>query len=157
MIVILLPRCTQECVVNAINSLTDTISLRLFRKYFGVILTDNGSEFKNPWDIEKAPDGKHRTYFFYCDPYISNQKGKLEKNHEFIRYVIPKGRSMNRYTQDDINLMASHINSTARDSLNGATPFELAEILLDKRIPFLVGQHKVSPDSVMLKPALIEK
>ena len=157
MIVILLPRCTQECVVNAINSLTDTISLRLFRKYFGVILTDNGSEFKNPWDIEKAPDGKHRTYVFYCDPYISNQKGKLEKNHEFIRYVIPKGRSMNRYTQDDINLMASHINSTARDSLNGATPFELAEILLDKRIPFLVGQHKVSPDSVMLKPALIEK
>ncbi len=157
MIVILLPRCTQECVVNAINSLTDTISLRLFRKYFGVILTDNGSEFKNPWDIEKTPDGKHRTYVFYCDPYISNQKGKLEKNHEFIRYVIPKGRSMNRYTQDDVNLMASHINSTARDSLNGATPFELAEILLDKRIPFLVGQHKVSPDSVMLKPALIEK
>ena len=63
---------------------------------------------------------------------------------------------MNRYTQDDINLMSSHINSTAKDSLNGATPFELAEILLDQRIPFLVGQHKVSPDSVMLKPALIE-
>ncbi len=38
--------------------------------------------------------------------------------------------------------------------LNGATPFDLAELLLDKKIPTLTGQHTVSPDSVMLKPAL---
>ncbi len=63
---------------------------------------------------------------------------------------------MSRYTQDDINLLASHINSVGRDSLNGATPFDLAELLLDKRIPILTGQHKVSPDEVLLKPALIE-
>ena len=77
-------------------------------------------------------------------------------NHEFIRYVIPKGRSMYKYTQDDINLMTSHINSLARDSLNGASPFDLAEILLDKKIPLLTGLKKVSPDEVMLKPELIE-
>ena len=64
---------------------------------------------------------------------------------------------MYRYTQEDINLMASHINSTARDSLNGATPFDLAELLIDKKIPLLTGQHKVSPDNVMLKPVLIER
>lgn len=157
MIIILLPACTQACVINAINDLTDAITLRLFRKYFSVILTDNGSEFKNPWDIEKTPDGKHRTYVFYCDPYVSNQKAKLEKNHEYIRYVIPKGRSMNRYTQDDINLMASHINSTARDGMNCASPFDLAELLLDKRIPLLVGQHRINPDSVMLRPELIDR
>lgn len=157
MIIILLPACTQEAVIKAINDLTEAITLRLFRKYFKVILTDNGSEFKNPWDIEKTPDGKHRTYVFYCDPYVSNQKAKLEKNHEYIRYVIPKGRSMNRYTQDDINLMASHINSTARDGMNGASPFDLAELLLDKRIPPLVGQHRINPDSVMLRPELIDR
>ena len=156
MLIILLPKCTQECVINAINSLTETIGLRLFKKYFPVILTDNGSEFKNPYDIEKTKDGKHRTYVFYCDPYASNQKGKLEKNHEFIRYVIPKGRSMHKYTQDDINLMTSHINSLTRDSLNGASPFDLAEILIDKKIPLLTGLKKVSPDEVMLKPELIE-
>lgn len=156
MLIILLPRCNQESVVHAINRLTDTIGLRVFRKYFPVILTDNGSEFKNPWDIEKTPDGKHRTYVFFCDPYISNQKGRLEKNHEYIRYVIPKGRSMQNYTQEDISLMASHINSTARDGLNGKTPFDLAELLLDKRIPASAGQFKVSPDDVSLKPALIE-
>jgi hypothetical protein len=52
--------------------------------------------------------------------------------------------------------MASHINSTARDSLNGASPFDLAELLLDKKIPLLTGLKKVSPDEVMLKPELIE-
>lgn len=156
MIVILLPDCTQRSVINAINNLCDTIGIRTFKKYFPVILTDNGSEFKNPWDIEKNEAGTHRTYVFYCDPYVSNQKARLEKNHEYIRYVIPKGRSMYKYTQEDINLMASHINSTARDSLNGACPFDLAELLLDKKIPLLTGQHKVSPDNVVLKPVLIE-
>ena len=63
---------------------------------------------------------------------------------------------MYKYTQDDINLMTSHINSTARDSLNGASPFDLADLLLDKKIPLLTGLKKVSPDEVMLKPALIE-
>ena len=156
MIAILLPDCTQRSVVAAINSLCDTIGIRTFKKFFPIILTDNGSEFKNPWNIEKTESGTQRCKVFYCDPYVSNQKGRLEKNHEYIRYVIPKGRSMYKYTQDDINLMASHINSTARDSLNGTTPFDLAELLIDKKIPLLTGQHKVSPDSVMLKPALIE-
>jgi len=157
MIIILLPDCTQKSVIQAINALTDTLGIRTFKKYFPVILTDNGSEFKNPWDIEKTENGTHRTYVFYCDPYVSNQKARLEKNHEYIRYVIPKGRSMHKYTQEDINLLASHINSTSRDSLNGACPFDLAALLLDKKIPLLAGQFKVSPDEVMLKPALIDK
>lgn len=156
MILILLPNCTQKSVIDAINNLCNTIGIRTFKKYFPVILTDNGSEFKNPWDIEKNEAGTRRTKVFYCDPYVSNQKGRLEKNHEFIRYVIPKGRSMYKYTQDDINLLASHINSTARDSLNGSTPFDLAELLIDKKIPALTGQFKVSPDDVLLKPALLE-
>ena len=156
MIIILLPDCTQKSVIAAINNLCDTIGVHTFRKYLPIILTDNGSEFKNPWAIEKTENGKYRTMVFYCDPYVSNQKGRIEKNHEYIRYVIPKGRSMHKYTQQDINLMASHINSTARDSLNGATPFDLANLLLDKKIPILTGQFKVSPDDVMLKPALLE-
>lgn len=136
MLVILMPDCTQKSVTKAINDLTEAIGIRTFKKYFPVILTDNGSEFKNPWDIEKTETGTHRTYVFYCDPYVSNQKARLEKNHEYIRYVIPKGRSMHKYSQEDINLMASHINSTARDSLNGACPFDLAELLLDKKYRF---------------------
>ena len=156
MILILLPNCTQKSVISAINSICETLGIRTFKKYFSVILTDNGPEFKNPWAIENSEAGTPRTKVFYCDPYVSNQKGRLEKNHEYIRYVIPKGRSMQKYTQEDISLLASHINSIARDSLNGSSPFDLAELLLDKKIPALTGQLKVSPDNVVLKPDLIE-
>ena len=64
---------------------------------------------------------------------------------------------MQNFTQADINKLASHINSTARDGLNGSTPFALANILIDKRIPILTGQFEVSPDDVMLKPELLKK
>lgn len=157
MIAILLPKCTQECVINAFNYLTDILSIRLFRKTFPVILTDNGPEFKNPWAIEKTPDGRHRTYVFYCDPYTSRQKGKIEKNHEYIRYVIPKGKSMQKLTQNDVDLMMCHINSTARDSLNGCTPFDMAALLIDKRVPVSLRLFRVSPDQVFLKPELLNR
>jgi Transposase and inactivated derivatives, IS30 family len=157
MLIYLLQRSSQDYVMETINYLTGVLGISLFRKTFPVILTDNGPEFKAPETIEKTIDGRRRTYVFYCDPYVSNQKARLEKNHEYIRYVIPKGRSMHPYVQDDMNLLASHINSTARDSLNGNTPFDLAELLLDKRVPVLLGLNKVSPDKVLLKPALINK
>lgn len=53
--------------------------------------------------------------------------------------------------------MTSHINSTTRNNLNGSTPFDFAALLLDNKILALVGQFKVSPNDIMLKPALIEK
>ena len=67
---------------------------------------------------------------FYCDPNCSWQKGSIEKNHEYIRYIIPKGTSMDNYNQSNIDLMMSHINSTAREVLNFAVPFDMASIYL---------------------------
>ena len=157
MLIFLIPDGTQRSVIRVFDDLTEKLSLEVFQKYFPVILTDNGPEFKYPERIEATEDGEIRTRVFFCDPFISGQKGRLEKNHEYIRYVIPKERSFVRYTQADINLMASHINSTARDGLNGKTPFDLAALLLDKRIPAIAGQFKVSPDEVMLKPELINR
>lgn len=157
MLIFLIPDGTQRSVIKVFDDLEKKLTIEVFQKYFPVILTDNGPEFKYPERIEANEDGEIRTRVFYCDPFISGQKGRLEKNHEYIRYVIPKERSFIRYTQADINLMASHINSTARDGLNGKTPFDLAELLLDKRIPAIAGQFKVSPDEVMLKPELINR
>lgn len=34
-----------------------------------------------------------KDYSYYCEPKHSEQKGELEKNHEYIRYIIPKGTS----------------------------------------------------------------
>ena len=74
MLIILLPKCTQKCVINVVNGLIETLGIRLFCKYFPAILTGNGFEFKNPYDIKMTPDVKQPTYVFYCDSYVSNQK-----------------------------------------------------------------------------------
>ena len=64
---------------------------------------------------------------------------------------------MHKLTQEDATLLACHINSVARDSLNGQTPFDLAELLLSKKVLSSLGLHKISPDEVILKPALLKK
>ena len=76
MLIILLPKCTQKCVIEAINDLTETLGLRLFRKYFPVILTDNGSEFKNPYDIEKNSRRKTSYLYFLLRPLCVQSKSQ---------------------------------------------------------------------------------
>jgi IS30 family transposase len=157
MLAFLLPGKKQEYVLDVFNRLEKALGTILFLKTFPVILTDNGSEFLNPVLLESGFDSFVRTSVYYCDPNASYQKGSLEKNHEYIRYVIPKGRSFDDYTQEDITLMINHINSTARDSLNGRNPFELASLLLDRFVLETLGLKKIEHDDVLLKPSLLRK
>ena len=87
----------------------------------------------------------------------SYQKPHVEKNHEYIRYIIPKGKSFDNRTQEDITLMMNHINSTARASLNGNTPFKLAQMLLDSSLLDKLSLKHIEADDVHLKPALFKK
>ena len=155
MLIFLLPDCTQASVITVLDRLSVLLGEELFKQTFQVLLTDNGPEFKDAKGIEQFINGERRTRVFYCDPYVSNQKSRLEKNHEYIRYVIPKGKNMNRYTQEDISLLASHINSVSRDSLNGKTPYDLAELLLNEKVLEVAGIVRISPDQILLKPELI--
>ena len=155
MLAFLLKSKTSESVVNVFNYLESTLSSDLFESTFPIILTDNGSEFSNPLALEFNHEGIGRTRIFYCDPTASYQKGILEKNHEFIRYIIPKGTSMNEYTQSDITRMINHINSLARESLNWNTPYDLARILLDKEVLKKLNLIKIHPNEIKLTPKLI--
>lgn len=143
--------------MKVFNHLENALGTILFLKTFPVILTDNGSEFLNPNLLETGFDSFVRTSIYYCDPNASYQKGSLEKNHEYIRYLIPKGKSLDSYTQDDITRMINHINSTARNSLNGRTPFELASLLLDRFVLETLGLKRIEHDEVCLKPSLLRK
>ena len=87
----------------------------------------------------------------------SYQKPHVEKNHEYIRYIIPKGKSFDYRTQNDITLMMNHINSTARASLNGSTPFKLAQMLLEPSLLEKLSLKHIHADDVHLKPALLKK
>jgi len=86
----------------------------------------------------------------------SYQKPYVEKNYEYIRYIIPKRISLNNRTQEDITLMMNHINSTARASLNGNTPFKLAQILLDNSLLEKLSFKHILADEIHLKPALLK-
>lgn len=119
--------------------------------------TDNGSEFQFPVRMECDKNGEIRTKVFNCNPNAFWQKGMLERNHEYIRYVIPKGKSLDSYDQADANILMNHINSEARDSLNGCTPFRLSELLLNNKLHKLLKLKKIQPDSISLKPSLLKK
>ena len=101
MLILLLSDCTQKSARAAFDMLTETLGLEEFRRCFSVILTDNGSEFKDPNSLEKTKDGQERTRVFYCAPLASWQKARREKNNEFIRWVLPKGQTSDPYTQED--------------------------------------------------------
>lgn len=58
--------------------------------------------------------GEQRTQFFYCHPSSPFEKGACEVNHELLRRILPKGTSFDDLTQNDVNLIMSHINSYKR-------------------------------------------
>lgn len=157
MIAYIIDSCSQLAVKEVIDKLYEVLGHEVFKKHFPVILTDNGSEFKEPKDLELDNEGNQRTKIFYCNPMASYQKPHVEKNHEYIRYIIPKGISLNNRTQEDITLMMNHINSTARASLNGNTPFKLAQMLLDNSLLDKLSLKHIVADEIHLKPALFKK
>jgi IS30 family transposase len=157
MLAFLLPACTQQAVLDVFNRLEQAMGLDLFQEIFPVILTDNGSEFKRPDVLENSSPGKPRTRIFFCDPMASWQKGCLEKNHEYLRYVLPKGSSFDLLTQDDVDLLLCHINSACRDSLRGDSPFEVASGSLPQELFESVYLRRIPFDQVLLIPDLLKK
>lgn len=157
MIAFIIDSCSELAVKEAIDKLYEVLGHEEFKRYFPVILTDNGSEFKDPESLELDTEGNQRTKIFYCNPMASYQKPYVEKNHEYIRYIIPKGTSLNDRTQEEITLMMNHINSAARASLNGNTPFKLAQMLLDNSLLDKLSLKYIPADEIYLKPALFKK
>ena len=148
---------TMNSVLEVFEYLESEFGADLFRNTFPIILTDNGSEFLDPLLLENGKGNVRRTSIFYCEPYASYQKGMLEKNHEYIRYILPKGSSFDALSQKDISFMLSHINSTARTSINCRTPFELASLLVDERVIRAAGIQRIEHDDVCLRPSLFRK
>lgn len=139
------------------KKLTKALGIRRFRKLFPVILTDNGRCFKDAMALEYTKNGSPRTKIFYCDPQASWQKPHIEKNHEFIRYVIPRGKTFKGYTQEDMTLIANHINSTTRPGLGYKSPYELVETEEMKKLLEVLNMSQVPADEICLSPKLLSK
>ena len=155
MLIYLLEHKNMECVEKAFKDLRGRLGLKLYKKLFEVILTDNGSEFFNPMSIEKEKE-EVVSHVFYCDPGASWQKGAIEKNHEYIRYILPKGRSFDELSEEKVNKIKSHINSVSRDSLEGKTPYDVVEPIISKEILLKLGIERINADDVNLSPKLLK-
>ena len=59
---------------------------------------------------------------FYARPMRSDDKAEAERNHELVRYVFPKGKSLDGLTQADLDSAFSNINSYVRRSKGDKTP-----------------------------------
>ena len=125
-----------------------------FFQLFPVILTDNGGEFARIDDIEMDVRGESK--LFFCDPNRSDQKGRIEKNHTLIRDILPKGTSFDNLTQEDINLVCSHVNSVKRAALNGKSAYELFEFTYGEEIPKLLGISKIPAEDVCQSSTLLQ-
>ena len=157
MIIFKLENQTTEEVSRIFNILQQLIPYDDYKRLFQVILTDNGHEFFDVLNIEcMHSTGEQVTKLFFCDPHMSCQKGMIEKNHEFIRYILPKGSSFKNITQEDCDLFMNNINSLCRDSLNGKSPYEAMLFICDEYILKSLNCYYIKPDEVILNDSLLK-
>lgn len=148
---------TSENVVACLDMLEEILGPELFKEMIPYIITDNGHEFADIDGMQRSINGGNRCFIYFCEPNHPEQKGGCEKNHEFIRYVIKKGTSIEPYSQADINLMMDHINSYKRKELHGKSPHELAKLMYPEDFVNLLGLEEIAPNDIILTPKLLKK
>ncbi len=101
-------------------------------------------------------DVRGESKLFFCDPNSSDQKGRIEKNHTLIRDILPKGTFFDNLTQEDINLVCSHVNSVKRAALNGKSAYELFAFTYGEEMPKLLGISKIPAEDVCQSSKLLQ-
>ena len=150
MLIFLINKKTAEKVSDIFKFLKSSLEIQLYKKIFRIILTDNGSEFLNPYEMEYDYEStKKVSNVFYCKPYSSWQKHEIEVNHEYIRRVLPKGSDFSKLTKEDVKRLQDNINSIPRESINNKTPYELTKEKYPTFIEKLDIKY-IKPDEVTL-------
>lgn len=87
------------------------------------VTADNGSENTNHDQISKDLNIK----FYFCHPYHSWEKGTVENTIKRVRRYIPKGTSIKRLKDSQIQWVENRINNTPMKVLKYMTPNEAME------------------------------
>ena len=100
-----------------------------FSQVFRSITSDNGSEFASlPQLLPTIP-------IYYANPYSAYERGLNEKQNSLIRRFLPKGRSFDVVTDEQIREIQDWINQLPRKSFHYSSPEELFQtVLLDLAI-----------------------
>ena len=158
MLMFLIKKYKPSEVTKVFNLIKKSLGNDLFKLMFEVILTDNGWEFSKPEEIEfDYQTGEKLINIFYTDPYSSWQKGSIERNHEFIRYIIPKGITFDNLTKKNVIDMMNNINNVQRKTLNYQTPYELFTEKYGEDISKKFHLKFIPKDEINLGYKLIQK
>lgn len=158
MLMFLIDKYKTTSVSNVFKKLRNQLGSEVFTKLFEIILTDNGWKFSKPEDIEfNSITGEKEINVFYCEPYSSWQKGGIEKNHEFIRYIILKGITFDKLTNKNIIDIMNNINNVSKRSLEYKTPYELFKNTYGDKITKKLHLIKLEKDEVNLSYKLLIK
>ena len=88
---------------------------------------DNGPEFANFSNVEI-----NGIKVYFAHPYSSWERPINERTNRILRRFIPKGKSIESYTDNEIRMFSDEINSLPRKRLLYHTPEEMFEKELDK-------------------------
>jgi len=115
------------------------------QEIFAANLCDNGIEFAQFYEIERYVGRS-----FYATPYRSSDKPHCERAHELVRYVFPKGKSLNQITQEMLDEVFSNINSYIRKSKGDKTPYDLARARFGKAFLDAINIRRIDNKKVKL-------
>ena len=147
------PSLSKICSEKTIRRLFNSLNKELVKKIFAINLADNGFEFSYFNKIEYSYDKEFICRTFFTNPYKATDKPRCERYHEFIRYMIPKGKSLDFLTQEKVNWIFSQINSYVRKKLHNQTPYDLVrrkygQAFLDKIGIVRIDKKKVNLNQI---------
>ena len=120
-----IPGKTSKAVMDAMAALRAEYGQH-FPQVFKTITADNGSEFAGFAQTE-AWGSK----VFFAHPYTSWERAQNERHNGLFRSFVPKGVSIELFTDEDILAAADELNGRPRRTLGYCTPEELFEALLN--------------------------
>lgn len=117
---------TVDGINEAIEELHSQFGDR-FSRVFRTITTDNGSEFAAFSNTETLG-----TKVYFAHPYSAWERPVNERTNRLLRRFIPKGVSIDSYTDDQTLMFSDEINALPRKRLDYHTPEELFDAFLDQ-------------------------
>lgn len=127
-----------------------------FADVFPVLLTDNGGEFSNVSAFENDLDGCAGTRMFFCDPNAPYQKPHVENNHTLFRGIAESGTSFDDWTQENVDLIFSHINAVKRKQFNGKSAYDMFTFTYSKELAEALGISFIAPKDVIQTSKLLK-
>jgi IS30 family transposase len=118
-VLVKLPDKRTEVVVDALIKAVRKLPVALRKS----LTWDRGSELSEHARFTVATDVK----VFFCDPYSPWQRGSNENTNGLLRQYFPKGKDLSAFTQAQLDVVASKLNTRPRETLQWKTPAYILE------------------------------